>query len=583
MVYKHLWQTYGQSWAVRFSYLLQLVGRICKLIVLPIAISLIITSLSKGDFNGAYRAVALYVVFSLLLGIAQPLIKYIGMRGQNKWYPKIATNYFSKLLSSDLELFNSNMSGYLTTAVRQYGDSCVMLVQNLRDRYMNTILSIVFPIIVIAWLDPWLGLVTFVLSIVQAVYLVWASQVIDKFRSKHREIYKKNSGRMADIISNIVAVKSAAQESAKMEQISRGAISEARLKRASLTVQSKLIAWREVITVLTFVVLLLMVVHRMAGGNISITIAVLVVTYTTTILNGVYNLQDDVDTHDELVDKIIPAFDILNRENSVEDPEKPAKFDKVRGKIEFKDISFSYDKEKGKPAAKVFHDFSLTIPARQKIGIVGLSGAGKSTLAKLLLRFDDVDNGQILIDGKDIRKVRQTDLRRHIAYVPQEPILFHASIRDNVLLSNPDATNEQIEKALSVAHAEQFVSQLPDGVDSIVGERGVKLSGGQKQRVVIARAVLQDTPIMVLDEATSALDSDSEQLIKDSFAQILRGKTAVVIAHRLSTLSGMDRIIVIEKGRLAEDGTHDELIKKNGVYARLWKRQLRGGDEEIIA
>jgi len=223
----------------------------------------------------------------------------------------------------------------------------------------------------------------------------------------------------------------------------------------------------------------------------------------------------------------------------------------------------------------VFSDFCLKIPHGQKVGVVGLSGAGKSTLTKLLLRFSDVDSGKIMIDGVDIRAVKQADLRKQIAYVPQEPLLFHASIRDNVLLTDPDSSDENVRKALKAAHAVTFVDQLSKGVESIVGERGVKLSGGQKQRIAIARAVLRHAPIMILDEATSALDSESEQIIKDSFSEILKGKTAIVIAHRLSTLSGMDRIIVIEHGKLIEDGTHEELVKRNGSYANLWKRQQR--------
>ncbi len=566
---------------MRISFILQFVGRICKLIGLPVATSLIIASLSKGDFDGAYRGVAIFVAFSFTLGVANPLIKYIGLRGENPTYIKVIGDYFTKLVSTDIEYFNSNLSGYLTAATRQYADTTSQLIRDLRDRYMNTVLSIFFPLIIIAWLDPLLGFVALVLSVVLAVYMIGASRVVNKYRTRFREAYKKTSGRISDIISNILAVKSASQEKASVEKVEQDSIIENQTYWDRIIAQTKLIATREFIVVITFVTLFLLTVHRMSGGYIDITAAVLVVTYATTILTGIYSLSEDIDAHDDYIDKIIPAFDILNRENLVKDPVKPAKFDHVRGQIEFRNVSFSYDndKEEGQESTPVFRDFSLTIPAGQKIGIVGLSGAGKSTLAKLLLRFSDVDAGQVLIDNTDIRDVRQTDLRRQISYVPQEPLLLHASIRDNVILSDPNANDKEIKRALQTSHAASFVNQLPDGENSIVGERGVKLSGGQKQRVAIARAVLQDAPIMVLDEATSALDSDSEQIIKNSFSEILRSKTAVVIAHRLSTLSDMDRIIVIEKGRLAEDGTHDELLKKNGVYARLWKRQLKNADE----
>ncbi len=577
LVYTHLWQTFGSSWYVRTSFLLQIVSRICKLIVLPIALSIIIGHLSSRDYSGAYRGVILFVSNSSLIAICVPLTRYIGMRGENKIYHASTATYFSRLVSADIDFFHSNMAGYLTSATRQYVDSCVNLVRAIRDRFTTTVLSIIFPLGVILWVDVRLGLVALGLSISQAIYLLWASNAIGPLRTQSRELYKQNSGRMADVIANILAVRSTAQEHTYIKRIGEGATAEAEVFRQRYARQAKLVAIRECITVTFFLALLWFTVQQMSTGHIRITVAVLVITYTTTILNGIYALSEDLDEHDDLVDKIIPAFEILHRQNAVRDPSRPKKLKKVRGDIQFNNVSFSYSSETD--LQSVFQNFSLHIPAGQKVGVVGLSGAGKSTLTKLLLRFNDVDQGEILLDGMDIRSVKQTNLREQMAYVPQEPLLFHASIKENVLLGKPNASVAEVYQALRAAHAWHFVEQLADGVDSIVGERGVKLSGGQKQRIAIARALLRHTPIMILDEATSALDSESEQIIKNSFSHILAGKTAIVIAHRLSTLSEMDRIIVIEKGVCAEDGTHQELLAKNGIYARLWKRQLKNTDE----
>jgi len=580
-VYGHLLSTYGRHWQVWAGFGIRFLTRVCILIILPVAVSLIITNLSKGDFDAARRAVLLFASTSLVLGILTSLAKYVGMLGENIAYKDITGRYFSRLVSADLEYFNSNLAGYLTSATRQYVDSTVVFMRALRDRYMNTVLSIVFPLVVITWLDIWLGVVALVLSLTQMVYLFWASHAIEPYRKRAVETYKRNSGLMADTVSNILAVKATAQEAARVAMVRRGAVDEATVFHQRWTVQAKLVSLREFITIIFFLVLLWLTVQRMSGGAIGITAAVLVVTYTTTIMTAIYGLSEDLDDHDDHIDKMMPAFEILEREHTIQDPAKPKRLANVRGHITFQDVTFAYDKLSAR--RRVFTNFALDIPPGQKVGVVGLSGAGKSTLARLLLRFNDVDAGQVLIDGVDVRDVRQTDVRRNIAYVPQEPLLFHASIRENVLLGRPKATDKEIRAALRSAHALKFVDQLPDGLDSVVGERGVKLSGGQKQRIAIARSVLQGAPIMLLDEATSALDSESEQIIKDSFAQILRGKTAIVIAHRLSTLSEMDRIVVIEKGKLVEDGTHDELVEAGGVYARLWRRQLKHAEDPLAA
>lgn len=579
LVYAHLWSTYGQSWYVRFGFLLRLVMRICQLIVLPLATSLIIANLSKHNFSGAQHAVWLFAGFSLLMGVVTPLARYVGMLGENKACRLLTGNYFARLVSADLDYFNANQAGYLTTATRQYVDSCMVMARTLRDRYLFTVLSIVFPLGVMFWLDWLLGLVTLVLSLTQAVYLLWASHIVGPYRTRTREIYRTNSGHMADVVSNILAVKAAAQEEVRIEMVREGAVAENEVFRVRYTLQSKLVAIREAITVVFFLILLWLTVSRMSSGAIGITAAILVVTYTTTIMTAIYSLSEDLDEHDDMVDKIIPAFEVLNREHAITDPPEPRTFERARGLIELKDVWFAYNKSDN--GQQVFEELSLTIPAGQKVGVVGLSGAGKSTLAKLLLRFNDADAGQVMIDGVDVRDVRQADLRRQIAFVPQEPLLLHTSIRENVLLTRPDASDKEVYEALRTAHALTFVDQLKDGLDSVVGERGVKLSGGQKQRIAIARAVLQQAPVMVLDEATSALDSESEQIIKDSFAKVLKGKTAIVIAHRLSTLSEMDRIIVIDKGKIVEDGSHEDLLKRDGVYARLWKRQQKHLDDAV--
>ncbi len=271
--------------------------------------------------------------------------------------------------------------------------------------------------------------------------------------------------------------------------------------------------------------------------------------------------------------------EILQLEPEIQDPVDSSSLDVSDGSIEFKAVGFAYQ-DSDSANAKVFHDLSLKIEGGEKIGLVGHSGGGKTTITKLLLRFMDIQEGQILVDGQDITKVTQSDLRRAIAYVPQEPMLFHRSIAENIAYGKPGASIKEIEAVAKKAHAHEFIKDLPHGYQTLVGERGVKLSGGQRQRVAIARAMLKDAPILVLDEATSALDSESEKYIQDALWELMKGRTAIVIAHRLSTVQKMDRILVLEDGAVVQDGPHAELVKSKGIYSDLWNHQSGGFLEE---
>jgi ATP-binding cassette subfamily B multidrug efflux pump len=247
------------------------------------------------------------------------------------------------------------------------------------------------------------------------------------------------------------------------------------------------------------------------------------------------------------------------------------------GEIRYERVDFHY----GRDDAAIIDDFSLTVRAGERVGLVGVSGAGKSTLATLLLRLYDVESGRILIDGQDIAQVTQESLRQAVAMVSQDTSLLHRSIRDNIAYGRPDATDAEVERAARLAHADAFIADLIDhrgrrGYEAHVGERGVKLSGGQRQRIAIARVMLKDAPILILDEATSALDSQVEAAIQESLDTLMAGKTVLAIAHRLSTIAAMDRLVVIEAGRIVEEGTHDQLVARGGVYAGLWARQSGG-------
>lgn len=248
---------------------------------------------------------------------------------------------------------------------------------------------------------------------------------------------------------------------------------------------------------------------------------------------------------------------------------QPALIDK--GSIHFRNVDFSYN-----PGKPIFRHFNLDIPAGQRVGIVGLSGSGKSTLLNLLLRSYDPQGGTIEVDGLNVLGMTQQSLHTHIALIPQEPGLFHRSLRENIGYGDVQASDEQIAQAAQRAHAHEFILQMPEGYDALIGERGVKLSGGQRQRIAIARALLKNAPILVLDEATASLDSETESLIQNSLDDIMADKTVLVVAHRLSTLAHLDRIVVLDNGSIVEDGNHAQLLEQQGLYYRLWQHQPDG-------
>ena len=307
--------------------------------------------------------------------------------------------------------------------------------------------------------------------------------------------------------------------------------------------------------------------------NAPVGVLVLAIAYTQAITGRLWQFGRVIRNINKALGDAADMTEILQLETEIKDPMQPKDLKITNGSIKFDQVKFGYDDAKN---GAILSNFSLDIPGGQRVGLVGHSGGGKTTITKLILRLLDIQGGSLSIDGIDIRDVAQTDLRSHIAYVPQEPLLFHRSIAENIAYGKPDSKKSEIERAAKLAHAHEFIKNLPSGYDTLVGERGVKLSGGQRQRVAIARAMLKNAPILVLDEATSALDSESEKLIQDALWKLMEGRTAIVIAHRLSTIQRMDRIVVLEDGEIVEQGSHKELLEKDGVYARLWAHQSGG-------
>jgi ATP-binding cassette subfamily B protein len=387
----------------------------------------------------------------------------------------------------------------------------------------------------------------------------------------------QQTGLLADAITNVMAIKSFSGSAFEAKRFGRATDHThdmlGKMFRAHARQQMYFSAMTSTLSTLALV----MAVVGIMVFKTNFATVYLILSYTSNIVSQLFTFSNSaLRNYNRALGDAKDMVEVLDIEPEIKDPSKPEQAHITSGIIEFKDVTFVHN---GAGDA-LFNGLSFTIRAGEKIGLVGPSGSGKSTLTRVLLRFSDLDSGEILIDGQNIAHLAQDSLRAHIAYVPQEPLLFHRTIAENIAYGRPSASDKEIHEAAYKANADQFITQLTDGYQTLVGERGVKLSGGQRQRVAIARAILKDAPILVLDEATSALDSESEVLIQAALQELMKKRTAIVIAHRLSTIQKMDRILVLDQGEIVEQGTHKELLKHKGVYAKLWAHQSGGFIEE---
>jgi ATP-binding cassette, subfamily B, bacterial len=568
-VYKHLLKSHLHRKLFWVSFTMEAIRTLVVRVYVVVLFADITGAVAAGDFEEARNKIILYTIVSLIAGVIGSVGEMIGFKTENNAYEVGTTKFYKKLVNKDLSFYKNSHSGYLTTAYRQYLDGNILIARSIRSEFLKAFISLTAPVVILLIVVPEVGIIMLGVIVIQLIYIVWSSSKAQKYRVFTSEIYRKLSGEVNDDITNIVAFKSAAKEDTAYKHIAERGKQETNAfwlrRKTTILLDLPRTILTSIMVGFTFIVAL----DSTDYSPDAVGILVLTLFYTFQILRNVADIPDLIGRHDDLVTKVAPTLSILEDSNeTIADPLNPAKLIVSGGSIEIKNVSFSYDDND-----KVLNSFSLNIGAGETVGVVGLSGAGKSTLASLLMRFDDVSSGSISIDGTDIRSVKQRDLRSAIAYVPQEPLLFHRTIRKNIGYMNTKASKEEIVRAAKAAHAHEFIQQLPNGYDTVVGERGIKLSGGQKQRIVIARAILKNAPIILFDEATSALDSESEHIIQKALPEIVGEHTAVIIAHRLSTVAGLDRIVVIHDGKIEEQGTHAQLLNKKGRYYYLWQKQ----------
>ncbi|GAA1519129.1 ABC transporter ATP-binding protein [Sphaerisporangium rubeum] len=548
-------------------------GNICLNYLAPLMVAGIVGRLSEGA--GATAGVLMpYVLGFGGLLIAGEVMWRIGMHFVNRTdaygMEHLGARGMEELLAKDAAFFHDNFAGALTKRVLSFSGSFENFMDTLTFSIFAKFLPLGFASVVLWRYHPLLvvvlvGLIAFT-GIVVAPLIRRRQQLVNLREAAKVQV----SGHVADVLANMDTVRAFAAE--------RREAAENRVRLAEqrrLTLRS----WDYGNLRVDTVVAPLAVVTSTAGlllavalrGGLGVEAIVVTFAYYANAVGIMFEFNQVYRRVESVLTEAAQFTELLLTPPAVVDPDDPMPLRPADAEVRFERVAFAHAGH-----SRLFDGLDLHIPAGTKIGLVGRSGGGKTTLTRLLLRFMDVEGGRILIGGQDISRLSQADLRAMIAYVPQDPAMFHRSLSDNIAFARPGATGAEIRAAAEAAHVTEFADDLPDGFDTLVGERGVKLSGGQRQRVALARAILRDAPILLLDEATSALDSESEILVQQALWRLMRDRTAIVVAHRLSTVVRMDRLVVLDQGRIVEQGDHHELLRAEGPYARLWHHQSGG-------
>ncbi|OCF93531.1 multidrug ABC transporter ATP-binding protein [Gilliamella sp. wkB7] len=519
---------------------------------------------------------ALIILASTLIISLQTIIKHQCLAGN---FPmRMRWNLHRLVLNQSMRFFQDEFAGRISAKVMQTAlavrDTCFLVA----DIFIYVLISFITMAAIIGQLDLWLLMPFLGWTVLYGIAMYYFIPRLGKVASMQADARSTMTGRVTDAYTNIMTVKlfSHAGNEAKYAQESMDEF------LVTVNRQMRLVSSFEIVNHLLSITLILCTTGVALWLWTDQLVGVGAIATTTAValrLNGFSHwIMWEMAALFENIGVVKDGINTFSSTKTVNDQPNATELVVKQGKIDFQHINFNYD---AKRQNSIIQDLDLTINPGEKIGLVGRSGAGKSTLINLLLRFYDLQSGKIIIDGQEITTVTQESLRAQIGMVTQDTSLLHRSVRENLLYGNNQATEEEMIIAAKKAHADSFIHTLIDangrtGYDAFVGERGIKLSGGQRQRIAIARVILKNAPILLLDEATSALDSEIEQAIQESLYTLMEGKTVIAIAHRLSTIAAMDRLVVLDQGRIIEQGTHQELLDKNGLYAQLWKHQSGG-------
>jgi len=482
---------------------------------------------------------------------------------------ELRVDAYSHVQDLELAYFEDRSTGSLMAIL----NDDINQLERFLDTGANDILQVVTTTIVIGVIFVAAAPSVAWMALIPIPFIVWGTlrfqQRIAPRYAEVRERVGQLNGQLSNNLSGIATIKSYTAESHEVQRIAYESANYRESNRRAIVLSSAFVPLIRMAIMAGFIVIMVFGGFLALNGQLNVGVYSLLVFLTQRLLWPLTRLGTTLDLYQRAMASTTRVMDLLRTEVKIADGQEPMPLEQVRGEVVFEDVCFRYQGER----MTTLRDLSLTVPPGQTAAIVGPTGAGKSTVIKLLLRFYDVQSGRICLDGRDIRTLRMEDLRGAIGLVSQDVFLFHGTVRENIAYGTFDASMEKIVAAAEVAEAHDFIMDLPDGYDTIVGERGQKLSGGQRQRISIARAVLKDPPVLILDEATSSVDNETEAAIQRSLERIVMNRTTIVIAHRLSTVRNAGRIFVLDDGVLREQGRHEELVQGDGIYATLWRVQ----------
>ncbi len=558
------------TWAI-FSIIAVILISTILAITAPYVLKYIVDAGSILTHDGSYQSLTLaaFIYIGITLG-SSLLWRISGFLGMHWMVRARATARFvltSYITIHSHEYFSNRFAGSLSSKISAAANGVSDLIEYILWVFLNSIVYMIASFVITFLVNPTIGFIFLGWVIIIIPINFFLAQYRMPFSRAVQQAETELMGTTVDILTNITAVHEYSRTFFELERFKLFITKRYSNGIKNGTFGELVIFINNILQVLFISGIILTVItlaHKglISSGNIVLILTVIILMEGKIIFIGQWfnSFSEKLATIKESLTDILVDYDVTDKPDA-------KNLIVSNGAITFDHPSFSYE------GVSVFKNLHLAIAAGEKVGLVGRSGAGKSTLVKLLLRHYDLTHGHILIDGQDIATINKESLRQSIAIVPQEPMLFHRTIRENIAYGKEGATNEEIGKIAELAQAHEFITTLRDGYDSLVGERGIKLSGGQRQRIVIARALLKDAPILLLDEATSSLDSENELLVQKALFALMKGRTVIAIAHRLSTLRAMDRIVVLDKGEIIESGTHDHLITLNGLYASLWNQQ----------